>query len=372
MEYQYYEFAAIDKPLDSKNRDDLRAISSRATITATSFVNHYEYGNLKADPIALMKRYFDLFVYVANFGTRSFAIRVPKSVWNDLNVQDFAIDDEVMKVHNAGDNVILYMEYDEEEGFEEWDSGETWMANLAPLRSSLLAGNLDLLYALWLAMVDRDWIRDEIKEPIPGITEPSESLMALANFLSFDSYLLLASVRKQPQLEPDEAAIKTFIRGLTEEDKVELLARVYAGDDPHLGAKLRQRYKALVHDDPQLRSAGELKNLAKRLRENRERLVKAKTEAAKQQRDKEKAEARKKHIQALAAQGEAAWQEVENLIALRNAQGYDKAATILADLAAIAAQNGTINTVKERLAAIRDRHSGKRKFIERIDKISLD
>jgi hypothetical protein len=41
-EYQYYEFQAIDRPLDRTAQEALRSISSRARITATSFTNHYE------------------------------------------------------------------------------------------------------------------------------------------------------------------------------------------------------------------------------------------------------------------------------------------------------------------------------------------
>jgi hypothetical protein len=32
-EYQYYDFRAIDKPLDQDEMDDLRSVSSRAEIT---------------------------------------------------------------------------------------------------------------------------------------------------------------------------------------------------------------------------------------------------------------------------------------------------------------------------------------------------
>jgi hypothetical protein len=38
-EYQYYEFQAIDRPLSRQDREVLRSLSSRARITATSFVN---------------------------------------------------------------------------------------------------------------------------------------------------------------------------------------------------------------------------------------------------------------------------------------------------------------------------------------------
>ena len=54
-EYQYYEFQAIDRPLDQAAQEALRSISSRARITARSFINHYEWGDLKGDPRKFME-----------------------------------------------------------------------------------------------------------------------------------------------------------------------------------------------------------------------------------------------------------------------------------------------------------------------------
>lgn len=37
--YQHYDFLALDRPLDGGQRAELRALSSRASITAPSFTN---------------------------------------------------------------------------------------------------------------------------------------------------------------------------------------------------------------------------------------------------------------------------------------------------------------------------------------------
>ena len=50
-EYQYYEFRAIDRPLDRKEMDELRALSTRAEITPTSFTNTYHWGDFKGKPV---------------------------------------------------------------------------------------------------------------------------------------------------------------------------------------------------------------------------------------------------------------------------------------------------------------------------------
>ena len=76
-EYQYYEFQALDRPLDERALAALRSISSRARITPTSLVNVYHFGDFKGDPGRLMAQYFDAHLYVANWGTRRLMLRLP-------------------------------------------------------------------------------------------------------------------------------------------------------------------------------------------------------------------------------------------------------------------------------------------------------
>jgi hypothetical protein len=79
-EYQYYEFRAVDRPLSKQEMGALRAISSRAEIAPTSFVNTHNWGDFKGNPDALMKKYFDAFVYVANWGTQASYVCGPEPV----------------------------------------------------------------------------------------------------------------------------------------------------------------------------------------------------------------------------------------------------------------------------------------------------
>ena len=77
-EFQYYEFQAIDRPLDEEAQQALRRISTRARITPHSLVNTYQWGDFKGDPRELVTRWFDLFVYWANWGSRRVLIRLPR------------------------------------------------------------------------------------------------------------------------------------------------------------------------------------------------------------------------------------------------------------------------------------------------------
>jgi hypothetical protein len=64
-EYQYYDFRALDRPLTQRQQSALRTLSSRAEITSTSFTNSYDFGDFRGEPLQLMERYFDAFLYLA-------------------------------------------------------------------------------------------------------------------------------------------------------------------------------------------------------------------------------------------------------------------------------------------------------------------
>jgi hypothetical protein len=79
-EYQYYEFQAIDRPLTDEEQKTLRRYSGRAMITATRFVNSYSYGDFRGDELDWMAKYFDAFLYMANWGTHRLMLRLPGSL----------------------------------------------------------------------------------------------------------------------------------------------------------------------------------------------------------------------------------------------------------------------------------------------------
>jgi hypothetical protein len=76
-EYQYYEFQTGDRQLNEKQMQELRACSTRGRITPTSFVNEYTFGNFKGDPDEWMEKYFDGFLYLANWGTHILHLALP-------------------------------------------------------------------------------------------------------------------------------------------------------------------------------------------------------------------------------------------------------------------------------------------------------
>lgn len=118
-EYQYYEFRAVDRPLSERELRALDALSTRAEITSTSFTNTYNWGNFKGDPDVLMEKYFDAFVYVANWRTHRFVLRLPgKHLFKAISA--YSVGDGV-RARRADDYVIVEFQVQQDGG--EWEDG---------------------------------------------------------------------------------------------------------------------------------------------------------------------------------------------------------------------------------------------------------
>ena len=375
-EYQYYEFQAVARPLDAAEQAELHALSTRARITATGFVNHYEWGDLKADPRCLMERYFDLFLYLANWGTRRFAIRLPARLIDVAVLERFRPDDEATAVWVAGPHAIVDIGRYEIAQCDWDDDGSGWLAALAPLRADIMQGDLRVFYLIWLMAVESGHVDDTEMEPLAGIAPLSGALRAFADFFCIDSDLVDAAEAEgaRPPLDAERAVAETFIRSLPEADKVALLLRLHDGDS-HLGAELRQRQLATTGRRPDAdgsrRSASELRETARRMAAERHRRAAEAMAAERRRRKADQALARISHLDRLSERGEAPWQEVEELIARRNQPGYERAVTLMIDLREMAQSRGDDEAFARRLADIRTRHDRKGRLIERLDAADL-
>jgi len=140
-EYQYYEFQAIDRPLTGADRQALRDLSTRARITATNFTNSYEWGDFKGDAAKLMERWFDLHLYMANWGSRRLMIRLPARLIDRDRLDALLGEVDCVRLEVVGENLILDIARDEIE-FDDWDDGSGWLAALTPLRDDVLSGGM--------------------------------------------------------------------------------------------------------------------------------------------------------------------------------------------------------------------------------------
>jgi hypothetical protein len=367
-EYQYYEFLAIDCPLDADARAALRDLSSRARITATSFTNSYQWGDFKGDPVALMTRWFDLHLYAANWGTRRLMIRLPARLVDRDRMAAILASLEDVTLLDAGEHAILDISRQEVEA-DEADDDSGWLASLAPLRAELLAGDLRLLYLLWLIAVEAEAVADDAPEPLPGLGPLTAPLEAFAEYFAINPDLVAAAAeRPASSAAPDPAAVRAAIAALDPAETTDLLARAYAGD-LHVGVALRHALRDRLprpDDGPAPRTAAALRERAEDIRRAAEEAAAARQEEEGRRAAALAERARRIRVGLLAKRGEAAWDALEAEIERRNAAGYDAAAVMLADLRALAAERDALAGFATRLADIRARHARKGQFIARL------
>lgn len=380
-EYQYYEFTAADRPLTGRERAELRSLSTRADITATSFVNTYEWGNFKGDPRTLMERYFDAHLYLANWGTRQLMLRLPKHVLAPATVAQYCQGDNA-SAWTAGKHVIIDLHDEDEDGTDEWDlDGHGLLASIIPVRAGLAAGDLRLLYLAWLRCIQSEDVADDESEPpVPaGLGSLDAPLTAVAEFLRIDPDLIAAAAAGSSPAasgEPTAAQLRTWVVGLPARDKDAILTDLVTGGDNHLRSRLLRRYRDAHPTDASTptaaRTAGQLLATAAELRAERERRDAEQRERERVRRERSAAAARQRHLDTLAVDRPAAWQRVDELIATKKPREYDTAVQLLVDLRDLGERDGDSGLFQQRLAELRAVHARKPSLLERLNLAGLD
>ena len=234
-EYQYYEFQAIDRPLTPREMAELRRYSTRAEITSTSFTNEYNWGDFKGNPQEWMKKYFDAFLYFANWGSRTLCLKVPVSLLSAEAAEAYCTGESCSSTKHDASLIITFDQ--EGDGADDFYESPEWsLTSLLPLRNELCRGDLRALYLGWLLCAQLgEFDDDEIEPPVPpNLQQLSPTLDILADFLRLDPDLLAVAAKGSPNIsyqQDDPDKMRSWIATLSDETKDEMLLRVMEGRD---------------------------------------------------------------------------------------------------------------------------------------------
>ena len=372
-EYQYYEFVAIDRRLSDKEMRELRSYSTRARITPTSFVNDYSWGNFKGNEDIWMEKYFDAFLYVANWGTHILKLRVPEKLLAPKLAQKY-LKGQAARVRAKGGKVILSFDSEDEEG-SDWVEAEGLLASLIPLHAELARGDLRSLYLGWLrCAADEEFADEEEEPPVPaGLQELTAAQASLVDFLRIDPELLEVAAEASPprgELQMNRGEVSQWLASLSGREKDELLAEFLVEEDATLlAAQLRRRMQDSVPQEramaPKPRTVGSLLDAAYFRREARERAEAERVAQEQAEKEAEARRAREQYLDGLAKKQPATWRKIETLIATKQSQKYDEAIQLLVDLHDLAAR-GDSAEFQHRLTILSIEHARKPSFIKKL------
>ena len=339
-EYQYYEFKKVTGKLTSYEQNALRSISSRAQITATSFINFYHYSDLNASPKELLKRYFDLYLYTANWGSAMFAIKVPKQ----------ALDKELINIFAAGD----IFEIDETDKYWtlRWSTGDIddygnidysdlesdseLMQELEDIRDEILSGDLRSLYLGWLAGVHYGEVSDDAKEPmlVSGLGQLTQAQQNLCELLQISPDLVSAAALGSPVLSTkDNAHIDDYVEHLPESQLRKMAKALLEGKGVEAQQQLKIDYATWSRCNadsviPSSRSLSEIRMHIDSMRN--ERLAKETLimqQQAEQARIKQEA-----RIKRMYKDSDKHWHKIRSEIETGSGRSYDAATDLLGEL----------------------------------------
>jgi hypothetical protein len=143
-ECQYYEFLASTSLWTITSKPKCVSLSTRAAITATSFINEYHWGNFRGDPNRMIERYYDAHLYLTNWGTRRIMLRLPRNLLDIDVAEDRCVGDQVT-LWTTGKCLVLDMTSEDDSSDGEYDP-QGKLSAIVGARTELATGDLRPLY----------------------------------------------------------------------------------------------------------------------------------------------------------------------------------------------------------------------------------
>lgn len=388
-EYQYYEFAAVDCPLSPQQQAELRARSSRATITAGSFINEYHWGDLDGDPLDWMRRYFDAQVYSASRGNSQLLLRLPATSIDRALLDAFVQppaggawpnSPPAFEASFVDDYCLLGWTFNDEGGYCKrfWNhsDGPGWMARLLPLRDELLRGDTRPLYLGWLARLCAGQLGDDdIEPPVPaGLTTLTPAQQALVEFIELDpDWLNAAAVASPAEALPAGPEHDIWLAGQQEPALMEHTRLLLEGRGQEAERRVRQSFlswqagrRTGQPDEPRRRVADIALGVTAARGQRLEREQQARAAAEAEQRAR-----RNTQLEQLTKEPQRVWQNIDALLKRGSGSTYDQALRLTQDLAEALHNAGNASDFRAGLVRLLGTHGKRPAWVARLEKAGL-
>ncbi len=375
-EYQRYEFMTIDRPLTREQLDAVDALSSHIEASSTHALIEYHWGDFKHDPIDVLHKYFDGFLYWANWGAPELAFRFPHGILPVDLIDGYDFEDFVTFTRHR-DYDILDIHFGEMEAPDEWIDYE--LGSLIAMRDELMEGDLRALYIVWLAgqlmmegyEEDEDEDEDEDEEedweisvpPVPpGFGTLTAAQQALAELLRVPQELLVAAARhSNAAVSSTGDDVTAWVKLLPPDRQNDYLVRL-AHNEPGLSRLLVRELRELGQDKTRVTPpTGERITYATLLAESK--AIEAQLEREKREQEQL---ARQRHLQDIHDHQDDYWHQVDLAVTRGTGPGYDEAVRVLIELREAAEQFKETREFQERFRTWVRAHLRRPAFVKRL------
>jgi len=336
-------------------------------------------GMRKSNPDKLMQHYFDAHVYVANWMTAIFMVRLPMEALTRETAKAAAVP-YLLDIKPTKTHWIITWSLEESENYDRFgmEDGRGWMARLAPVRDELLRGDLRSLYIGWLAAIAGEMMDDDDVDPlcVTGLGNLTAAQQALAVFLEVDPDILAGADMGSPaaqEMEVSQQEMEKWIDALSRDEVNPILKQLLEGKGQQAERSIRNRFAAWRRG-LQTGDTGAPRRTVGELRQNAEkaRLIRLeKQKRDRKQREIKRREKRKAYLKNLSSDFPKAWASVKEPVERGSGRGYDEACRILVDIAEAYDLFATQNQFQKELEKFMAGHLRRKALVQRLVKAGI-
>ena len=345
-EYQYYEWQKLESPLTIAEQNAVDALSSHIEVSAMQASVSYNWSSFGHDPMRVLAKYFDAYLYFANWGSYELAFSFLKGLI-DAAALEVYFDEEHVNIREIEGKLVLKFEKRDDDGYGGDYEEQSHLSTLSRLRDDIIQGDHRVLYIAWLnAMAEQaDWYEEDEDDPdnfyqdpeppVPaGLNELSLPLRTFMDAFEVDPFLVSAAAERSSRLVPlKKTAFDSAISKLSRQEADEFLLKI-ANAEPGAVTALRKKLRSF--DEPTSKAQSEPRTIGELFQRAKELEEIEKKRAAE--------ERRKNHIarmKKLEKEEPQLWLDVEKVLTGgAKASVYDDATEILARLHELAEYKG--------------------------------
>jgi hypothetical protein len=367
-EFQQYQFRKLDAPLTAEEKKEVSTWSSRTMPSSHSATFIYHYGDFPKNEHHVVEKYFDVMLYVTNWGTRRLLYRLPKDLLDVKAVKAYMYQDDYNSIELIKKDTcyLLDITISEEGGDDGWmDDNEYDLGDFVRLRDDIVGGDYRGLYLLCLNFKYRataneydgedeedEYLDEDEAESftLPDVPPNMQKLLpvhrALADFFEMDVDLYTVAQTLGENVASITPDYEKLLAKLSDKQKNDFLKRLLTNES-QLDIKLKKQLESFLPAQQQKkaeRSSPTIQTLQKMVADV------YKTRCERLESDKKTAHIQK--MQKLAPQKEKLWKEVKAELEIKKGNAYDRATRLLVDLKELADYENDLELFEIKLANI--------------------